>query len=94
MSAVSTSGINPDQPEAPIWIKVIWGGSIGLIAWVMITSTGTDGIRMLSVLAGFPAYLLLLLQVQVLLKWSLLYFKQFENVFFSGHCNSLRALVT
>ena len=55
MSAISTTGIQPKHPEAPIWIRVVWGSLIGLIAWVMISEAGIDGIRMLCVLGGFPA---------------------------------------
>ncbi len=60
MSAMSSTGINPENPEAPLWIKVIWGSLIGLIAWVMITTAGIDGIRLLSVLGGFPALFLII----------------------------------
>ncbi|MEO0341191.1 MAG: BCCT family transporter, partial [Bacteroidota bacterium] len=60
MSGVSTKGITPDNPEAPLLIKVIWGSLIGIIAWVMITTAGVDGIRMLSVLGGFPALFLVI----------------------------------
>ena len=61
MSAISTNGINPDNPEAPLWIKVIWGTLIGAITWVMISSAGIDGIRILSVLGGFPALFIIIL---------------------------------
>jgi len=61
MSAISTNGINPDNPEAPLWIKVVWGTLIGVITWVMISSAGIDGIRILSVLGGFPALFIIIL---------------------------------
>ena len=61
MSAMSTSGISPEHPEASIVIKLIWGLVIGLIAWVMITSAGVDGIRLLCVIGGFPAMFIILL---------------------------------
>lgn len=60
MSAISTTGIQPEHPEAPIWIKVVWGSLIGIIAWVMISSAGIDGIRMLCVLGGFPALFIII----------------------------------
>ena len=60
MSGISTKGISPENPEAPLMIKVIWGGLIGLIAWVMITYAGVDGIKMISVLGGFPALFILI----------------------------------
>ncbi|MEM8908635.1 MAG: BCCT family transporter [Bacteroidota bacterium] len=67
MSAISTSGISPDHPEAPMWIKITWGSLIGLIAWVMITSAGIDGIRLLCVIGGFPAlFMIILVSIGVL----------------------------
>jgi choline-glycine betaine transporter len=60
MSGISTTGINPENPEAPLFIKVIWGSLIGLVAWIMITTAGVDGIRMISVLGGFPALFLII----------------------------------
>lgn len=59
MSAISTAGINPKNPEAPVLMKLIWGSLVGLIAWVMITSAGIGGIRMLGILGGFPALFIL-----------------------------------
>lgn len=61
MSGISTKGISPDTPEAPFLIKLIWGVMIGLISFVMVTTAGTDGIKMISVLGGFPALFLLIL---------------------------------
>ena len=55
MSSMSTTGIDPEHPEAPIFIKLVWGLIIGLISWIMLTYSGIDGIRILSVLSGFPA---------------------------------------
>lgn len=61
MSGISTSGITPDNPEAPLLIKVIWGALIGIVAWVMVASAGVDGIKITSVLGGFPALFLLII---------------------------------
>ncbi len=60
MSGICTKGITPDHPESPIGIKVIWGIIIAVIAWVMITYAGIDGIKIISVLGGFPALFILL----------------------------------
>jgi len=68
MSAISTTGINPNNPEAPIGIKIIWGSLIGIIAWVMITSAGVDGIRLLCILGGFPALFIIILAALGILK--------------------------
>lgn len=68
MSAVSTNGISPDRPEAPLWIKVVWGSVIGLTAWLMISTAGIDGIRILCVMGGFPALFLVILVAAGLIK--------------------------
>jgi len=58
---MSSIGVSPDNPEAPIWIKIVWGSIIGVIAAVMISSAGIDGIRLLCVLGGFPALFIILM---------------------------------
>lgn len=55
MSALSTRGISPASPEAPLAIKIVWGVTVGLVALILVASSGLDGIRMMSVLGGFPA---------------------------------------
>ncbi len=55
MSALSTRSISPDTPEAPLPVKIIWGATVGLVATILVASSGIDGIRMMSVLGGFPA---------------------------------------
>ncbi len=36
-------------------LKLIWAAVVGFAAWIMITLSGIDGIKMLSNLGGFPA---------------------------------------
>ena len=56
MASISSTGISPDQPEGNQWLKVIWGVTVGAVAWNMISfSGGVDGVKMLSNLGGFPA---------------------------------------
>ncbi len=68
MSALCTKGINPLQPEAPTWLKIIWGIFIGLMAWIMIAYAGIDGVRISSVLGGFPVLVLMLFMIWVSIK--------------------------
>ena len=42
-------------------VKAVWGILIGLMAIILISSNGIAGIKMLSVIAGFPAIILLLI---------------------------------
>ena len=66
MGGLSSTGISPESPEPGILIKIVWGTTIGLLAWIMITFTrtegvkddGLNGIRMLSNLGGLPALFL------------------------------------
>lgn len=61
MSSISNEGIVPENPESPIWTKITWGTLIGMVAWVMVSSSGIDGIKQLSNLGGFPALFLIIL---------------------------------
>ncbi|WP_033073182.1 BCCT family transporter [Sphingopyxis sp. MWB1] len=60
MSALSTHGITPESPEAPLHVKLAWGVVVGLVAVVLVAASGLDGIRMMSVLGGFPALFVVL----------------------------------
>ncbi len=61
MTSMSVTGISPKDPEAPVWLKIVWGIMVGATAWVMISFAGVDGIKMISNLGGFPALFLLIL---------------------------------
>ena len=58
LGGMSTTGISPQDPEPSILMKIFWGALIGVVAWIMITSAGVDGIKMLSNLGGGPALIL------------------------------------
>jgi choline-glycine betaine transporter len=60
MSGISSAGISPESPESSMFIKIAWGATIGVLAWVMASLAQLDGIRMLSSLGGFPAMFLCL----------------------------------
>lgn len=63
MSSISTTGITDGTQEAPVYIKVVWGATIGLVSLIFISTLGIDGIKMLSYLGGFPALFLGILSV-------------------------------
>lgn len=44
---------NADK-TSPMWLKIVWGVTITVISWVMISSSGIDGIKAVSNLGGFP----------------------------------------
>ncbi|MCX5655006.1 MAG: BCCT family transporter [Planctomycetota bacterium] len=58
MSGISSAGISPESPESSMFIKIAWGATIGVVAWIMATSARLEGIRMLSSLGGLPALFL------------------------------------
>ncbi|SHE61024.1 BCCT family transporter [Alkalibacter saccharofermentans] len=58
MASICTTGIKGGEEEAPLFIKIIWGSTVGLVALVFISTLGIDGIRMMSYLGGFPALFL------------------------------------
>ncbi len=45
--------------RATLVVKMMWGVIIGLVAWIMTATNGVDGVRMISVLGGFPALAIL-----------------------------------
>lgn len=67
MSSISTTGITDGKQEAPAYIKIIWGATIGAVSLIFITSLGIDGIRMLSYLGGYPAMFLGILSLASLI---------------------------
>lgn len=49
-----------DERPSSLPLKVIWGSMIGGIAFVMVSTSGIDGIKMLSNLGGIPALFIVL----------------------------------
>jgi choline-glycine betaine transporter len=60
MGGISSTGISPTSPTPPVLIKVVWGVTIGTVAFLMVKLAGIDGIKMLSNLGGLPALFLIL----------------------------------
>lgn len=50
-------------------IKVLWGTLIGLVAWIMVSTVGINGVKQLSNLGGLPATLIILACSLTLIKW-------------------------
>lgn len=68
MGGISSTGITPKSPEPGILIKAIWGVTISVVAWVMISFAQIDGIKMLSNLGGVPAVILGIVIIFALIK--------------------------
>lgn len=54
------SGDESEEGKSNLTIKIIWGVTIGFIAWVMTSFAGIDGIKMMSNLGGLPALFIVL----------------------------------
>ncbi|MGK0366104.1 MAG: glycine betaine transporter [Saprospiraceae bacterium] len=68
MSSISSNELQASDGEAPTFIKIIWGLVIGGLTYVMLSTAGIDGIRILSVLGGFPALFIIILAALSLVK--------------------------
>lgn len=61
LSGLCVSEDADERQESPAWLKIVWGATITLIAWIMISSAGIDGIKAVSNLGGFPNMFLVLI---------------------------------
>ncbi|SMP25636.1 Choline-glycine betaine transporter [Algoriphagus winogradskyi] len=61
LASISMKKQDGDPFRSDTNLKVIWGVLIGFLSWVMITFSGIDGVRILSVIGGLPALFFLLL---------------------------------
>lgn len=58
MSNICANGnLDPDSPgnKTSLTLKFVWGITIGIIAWVMVSFASLDGIKMMSNLGGLPS---------------------------------------
>ena len=50
-------------------IKILWGVVIGLVAWIMVSTVGINGVKQLSNLGGLPATVIILACSLTLIRW-------------------------
>lgn len=68
LASLSMKRANDDPFKSDTNLKILWGTLIAFLAWIMITFSGIDGVRMLSVMGGLPAlFFLLLVSVSLIL---------------------------
>lgn len=60
MSAMSEKGKMNSNEEASITTKIIWGLTVGILTYIMISTKGLEGIRILSLFGGFPALFIII----------------------------------
>lgn len=68
MAGLCTEGITQEEQESPAWLKAVWGVSIALMTWILISFAGIDGIKAASNLGGFPNMFLVICMAAGLLK--------------------------
>ena len=59
-SSLSSHGVSPEQPTAPSYIKFIWAIVVGSIAFIMIQTSGIEGVKTLSNIGGLPSLFVLM----------------------------------
>ncbi|TKF27744.1 BCCT family transporter [Vibrio kanaloae] len=65
-----TKGFTSESDEGTaLPIKILWGLLIGLVAWIMVSTVGIDGVKQLSNLGGLPATLIILACSLTLIRW-------------------------
>ena len=60
VAAMSTKGMTAGDSEAPAFLKIIWGVVMGLLAYIMISTSGVDGVKMIGTIAGLPIMALMI----------------------------------
>ena len=49
-------------------LKIVWGVTVGVVTWILISFAGIDGIKAASNLGGFPNMFIMILMIIGLLK--------------------------
>ena len=78
MSSMSEKEKTNSTQEASILTKIIWGLVIGGLTYIMLSTKGLDGIRILSLFGGFPALFIIIFASISLVKF--LFNKKLTNV--------------
>lgn len=88
MASVSSTGISPDNPEGNPWLKIVWGVTVGMVAWIMICfAGGVEGVKTLSTLGGLPAAFLEALIIVSLLR--VVFFHRRLDRFSGSNCGQV-----
>lgn len=61
LSSISSHHVSQENAEGANIVKILWGLIIGLVAFIMISYSGIEGIKMLSTIGGFPILFIMLL---------------------------------
>lgn len=62
MAGLCTQGLSAEDTESPMWLKVVWGVTIGAMCIIFVCAfQTTDALKYLSNLGGFPVVFLLII---------------------------------
>ncbi|MBU3009715.1 BCCT family transporter [Cobetia amphilecti] len=67
-SQAAMAGDSDENTNDRLLMKIIWGCTIGAVAWIMTAFVGIDGIKMLSNLGGVPALFIVIAATASLLR--------------------------
>ncbi|WP_088743973.1 BCCT family transporter [Cobetia sp. QF-1] len=67
-SQAAMAGDIDENTRSRLIMKIIWGATIGAVAWIMTAFVGIDGIKMLSNLGGVPALFIVIAATASLLR--------------------------
>lgn len=60
MAGISASGISPENPEPPMWLKCVWGIIPMAVGYIMIAAVGVDGVKIIANFGGMFAALIMI----------------------------------
>lgn len=59
MAGISTHGIDPENPEAPAYLKLMWGVIVMTLGYIMIALFGINGVKVIANFGGMFAALIM-----------------------------------
>lgn len=60
MAGISASGISPENPEPPMWLKCVWGIIPMAVGYIMIAAVGINGVKIIANFGGMFAALIMI----------------------------------
>ena len=60
MAGISASGISPDNPEPPKWLKIVWGIIPMAAGYIMIAAVGVNGVKIIANFGGMFAAIIMI----------------------------------
>ncbi len=60
MAGISTQGISPESPDAPNWLKLVWGAVAMGLGYIMVSIVGVDGVKIIANFGGMFAAIIMI----------------------------------